>query len=76
MPKNNTYLWEIQWQRHLLLLLFLCLFLPITHASAQPEDTKLYTKENPLVYEDAQNLCFSTTKVSLKALTSTWSRSC
>ena len=56
MPKNNTYLWEIQWQRHLLLLLFLCLFLPITHASAQPEDTKLYTKENPLVYEDAQNL--------------------
>ena len=56
MPKNNTYLWEIQWQRHLLLLLFLCLFLPITHASAQPEETKLYTKENPLVYEDAQNL--------------------
>jgi len=56
MPKNNTYLWEIQWQRHLLLLLFLCLFLPITHVSAQPEETKLYTKENPLVYEDAQDL--------------------
>ncbi len=56
MPKNNTYLWEIQWQRHLLLLLFLYLFLPITHASAQPEGTKLYTKENPLIYEDAQDL--------------------
>lgn len=56
MPKDNTYLWEIQWQKHLLLLLFLCLFLPITHAFAQPEDTKLYTKENPLVYEDALDL--------------------
>ena len=56
MPKDNTYLWEIQWQKHLLLLLLFCLFLPITHASAQSEDTKLYTKENPLVYEDAQDL--------------------
>ena len=56
MPKNNTYLWEIQWQKHLLLLLFLCLLLPITHASAQPDETTIYTKENPLVYEDAEDL--------------------
>ena len=56
MPKDNTYLWEIQWQKHLSLLLFLCLCLPTSYASAQFEDTKLYTKENPLVYEDAQDL--------------------
>ena len=56
MPKDNTYLWEIQWKKHLSLLLFLCLCLPTSYASAQFEDTKLYTKENPLVYEDAQDL--------------------
>ena len=56
MPKDNTYLWEIQWQRQLLLLIIICLFLPICHTSAQPEETKIYTKENPLVYEDAEDL--------------------
>ena len=56
MPKNDTYLWEIQWQKFLSLLLFICLFLPITHVSAQSENTKIYTEENPLVYEDAEDL--------------------
>jgi PAS domain-containing protein len=56
MPKDNTYLWEIQWQRHLLLLIIICLFLPIGHTSAQPEETKIYTEESPLVYEDAEDL--------------------
>ena len=56
MPKDNTYLWEIQWQRQLLLLIIICLFLPICYTSAQPEETKIYTKENPLVYEDAEDL--------------------
>ena len=56
MPKNDTYLWEIQWQKFLSLLLFICLFLPITHVSAQSENTKIYTEEYPLVYEDAEDL--------------------
>ena len=56
MLKDNTYLWEIQWQRQLLLLIIICLFLPICYTSAQPEETKIYTKENPLVYEDAEDL--------------------
>ena len=56
MPKNDTYLWEIQWQKFQSLLLFICLFLPITHVSAQSENTKIYTEEYPLVYEDAEDL--------------------
>lgn len=34
----------------------LCLSLAVAHASVQPENTKLYTVENPLIYEDACDL--------------------
>ena len=42
--------------QHLLLLLFFCVSLSGVQASVQPESTKLYTKENPLIYEDACDL--------------------
>ena len=39
-----------------MLLLFCCVSLPAVHASVHPGSTKLYTAENPLIYEDACDL--------------------
>ena len=45
-----------QWSQRLLLLLFFCVSLTAVHASVQPENTKLYTGDSPLIYEDASDL--------------------
>lgn len=49
MPNNKRYSWTT-WRQFLLLLLF-----PIS-VSAQTEETREYTEEHPLVYEDARDL--------------------
>lgn len=43
-------------ERQLCQLVDQCLSLSVAHASVQPENTKLYTVENPLIYEDVCDL--------------------
>ena len=56
MPIINRYSWTTMWPQRLLLLFMLCMSLSVAHASVQPENTKLYTVENPLIYEDVCDL--------------------
>ena len=56
MTTIKRYSWLNRRLQRLLLLLFCCVSLPAVHASVHPGSTKLYTAENPLIYEDACDL--------------------
>ncbi len=48
--------WKNRWLRRMLLLFVFCMSSSVFQAVAQIESSKIYTEDNPLIYEDASDL--------------------